>query len=78
MTRTPALIPAAAAAIALAMTPAMAKTKRHHRSQFSYYEQHFGPGSAKYLYDDSRFLGGWGLTTRNVSDPSYNSGIRFR
>jgi hypothetical protein len=78
MTRAPALIPAAAAAIALAMTPAMAKTKKHHRSQFSYYEQHFGSGSSKYLYDDSRFLGGWGLTTRNVSDPSYNSGTWFR
>jgi hypothetical protein len=78
MTRSLALIPAAAAAIALAMTPAMAKTKKHHRSQLSYYEQHFGSGSSKYLYDDSRFLGGWGLTTRNVSDPSYNSGTRFR
>ena len=33
---------------------------------------------SKYLYDDSRFLGGRGLTTRNVSDPSYNSGNRFR
>jgi hypothetical protein len=78
MTRTLALIPAAAAAVALAITPAMAKTKKHHRSQFDYYEQHFGRGSSKYLYDDSRFLGGWGMTTRNVSDPSYNSNIRFR
>ena len=78
MTRTLALIPAAATAIALAMTPATAKTKRHHGSQFNYYEQHFGSGSSKYLYDDRRFLGDLGLTTRNVSDPSYNAGIRLR
>jgi hypothetical protein len=79
MTRTLALIPAAVAAIALAMTPAMAKSKKHHnRSQFGYYEQHFGTGSSKYLYDDSQFRNGWGMTSRNVSDPSYNSNIRFR
>jgi hypothetical protein len=78
MTRTLALIPAAAAAVALAITPAMAKTKKHHRSQFDYYERHFGAGSSKYLYDDSQFRGGWGMTTRNVSDPSYNSNFRFR
>jgi len=76
MTRTLVLIPAAVAATALVITPATAKAKRHHGSQFDYYEQHFGSGSSKYLYDDSRFRN-WGLTTRNVSDPR-NSGIRLR
>lgn len=59
MNRTLALIPAAVAAIALAITPATAKTKKHYRSQLDYYEQHFGAGSSKYLYDDSQFRGGW-------------------
>jgi hypothetical protein len=75
MNRAFALIPAVAA-LALAIAPAGAKTKKHD-ARTNYYERHFGAGSSKYLYDDSKFLGrGW--TTRNVSDPSYNSSARLR
>jgi hypothetical protein len=56
MTRSIALV--VAATVALVATPALAKSKKHHRAHPDYYAQ---PYAAPY--------GGW--TSRNVSDPSF-------
>jgi hypothetical protein len=69
-----ALIPAALAAVALAAAPAMAKTKKHHRSHHAYYGERYGAGPLAYGHGPYR---SWGWNSRFVSDPSYNSHIRF-
>ena len=51
------LLPAIVAVIAIAATPALAKTKKHHHHQQGYTQSYVDPGPA-----------GW--NTRNVSDPS--------
>ena len=58
MTRSIALV--AAATVALVATPALAKSKKHHRAHPGYYAQ---PYAALYP--------GW--TSRNVSDPSFGN-----
>ena len=64
---------AAVAAVAIAATPALAKSKKHHRMQQNQYEQSYnGPG----------WNGGWqrqGWNSRNVSDPSFGNraGINY-
>jgi hypothetical protein len=60
---------AAAAAIALAATPALAKSKKHHRYHHGYYAQ---PYAAPY-YPGAPFV------SRNVSDPSFGNraGINY-
>ena len=74
MKRTLTLIPAAIAAIAIAMTPAMAKTKKHRDHHRANYSQQYNAGPS---FDGNGYEGrGW--NTRNVSDPSYNSNVRFR
>jgi len=59
---------AAIAVIALAATPALAKSKKHHRSHQAYYAQ---PYAAQYP--------GYGWNGRNVSDPSFGNraGINY-
>lgn len=55
-----AFVPMAVAAIAIAATPALAKTKKHHHRQQGYTQSYVGPGQA-----------GW--NTRNVSDPAFGN-----
>ena len=65
MKRLLALVPAAVAAVALTMTPALAKSKkhRHHGYEQSYrYGPHYGWHGARY---------GW--NSRYVSDPSFGN-----
>ena len=59
MKRLFALIPAAAAVAALAMTPAVAKSKKHHPRHGTYYQQPYAPS--------------YGWNSRNVSDPSFGN-----
>ena len=62
---------AAAAAIALAATPALAKSKKHHRYHHGYYAQPYA--AAPYYYPGAPFV------SRNVSDPSFGNraGINY-
>jgi hypothetical protein len=57
---------AAAAAIALAATPALAKSKKHHRYHHGYYAQPYAGYPAPFV-------------SRNVSDPSFGNraGINY-
>ena len=63
MKRLFAVAPAAAAVVALAMTPALAKSKKHHPRQGTYYAQ-------PYAYGPS-----YGWQSRHVSDPSFGNRI---
>jgi hypothetical protein len=57
------IILAAAAALAVTATPALAKSKKKHPVHHGYYAEQYAPQYAPY--------GGW--TTRNVSDPSFGN-----
>lgn len=61
---------AAAAAIALAATPALAKSKKHHRYHHGYYAQ---------PYAWAPYHPGAPFVSRNVSDPSFGNraGINY-
>jgi len=59
-----ALVPLAVAAIALTLSPAMAKSKQHRMHH--HYSQSYHDG-----WNGGRQGGGW--NSRNVSDPSYVS-----
>jgi hypothetical protein len=52
----------AVAAVALAATPALAKSKKHHRGHHATYAQ---------PYAAAPYRGGW--VSRNVSDPSFGN-----
>lgn len=57
---------AAAAVIALAATPALAKSKKHHRAHHGSYAQQYAPAGTPWV-------------SRNVSDPSFGNraGINY-
>ena len=72
MQRLVKLTAAAAAAMALAATPALAKSKKHYRAYDGYYAQPYGYYAQPYAPD-----GPW--VSRNVSDPSFGNraGINY-
>jgi hypothetical protein len=55
---------AVATAIAVAATPALAKSKKHHRHHQAYYAQ---------PYATAPYPGAPGWNSRNVSDPSFGN-----
>ena len=78
------IVPLAAAAIALAASPALAKSKKKHRMYQHHYSQSFHPGwhgggwHGGYAGPRAYWHGGYGgygggFVNRNVSDPSYVS-----
>jgi hypothetical protein len=66
-----ARVPIALAAIALTLSPAMAKSKRHHhRANPDYYDQTYGANAYQNGWNN-----GYGWNSRNVSgsDPSFSN-----
>src|SRR4051812_28263026 len=66
-----AIVPIAAAAVALSLAPAVAKTKKQHRMHQSQYEQSYGGGWNQGWHGSY----GQGWNSRNVSgsDPSFGN-----